>query len=80
MTALYPMLALQQYDETPIVGERLDDLCDLAESLYGDYQARKLLLDCGATGATLAIQQQRLHKIEWGGQMLLALMKAAAGL
>ena len=79
MAILYPHLLLQEYEDgIPIIGERLDKLCTLAETLHGEYQTRKMLLDCGAIGATLQVQQLQLHKIENGGLMLLDLMKEAS--
>lgn len=79
MAILYPHLLLQEYEDgIPIIGERLDNLCILAETLHGEYQTRKMLLDCGAIGATLQVQQLQLHKIENGGLMLLDLMKEAS--
>ena len=81
MAVLYPRFLLQEYEDgTPLIGERLDNLCSLAETLYGEYHTRKMLLDCGAVGSTLQAQQLKLHKIENGGSMLLDLMKEASGL
>lgn len=80
MALLYPQMLLQEYEDgAPLIGERLDNLCALAETLHGEYQTRKMLLDCGAVGSTLQAQQLQLQKIEHGGLMLLDLMKEASG-
>lgn len=79
MALLYPQMLLQEYEDgTPLIGERLDNLCALAETLHGEYQTRKMLLDCGAVGSTLDAQRLQLHKIEHGGLMLLDLMQEAS--
>lgn len=80
MALLYPQMLLQGYEDgTPLIGERLDNLCALAETLHGEYQTRKMLLECGAVGSTLEAQRMQLHKIEHGGLMLLDLMQEASG-